>query len=165
VEGSVSLWNHFNQRTYLGYLAIPRIAVGYFFIQVGWAKLNPRFLSGQLLVAQLGRAASDPISWHRDFILHTVIPHAHLFGYLVCFGEIAIGVSLVLGCLVRVSSCFGAFHNLNIYLAIAIPNGGPMVGLNRIYIILHLMFVFASAGRSLGLDGILKKRFPRSWLF
>jgi len=165
MEGCVSFWNHFQQRTYLGYLAIPRIVAGYFFLLFGWQKLNPRFLSGQLLAAQLGRAASDPISWHRDFILHTAIPHAHFFGYLVCFGEIAIGVSLVLGCLVRISSCFGAFHNLNIYFAIAIPNGGAQLGLNRIYIVLQLMFVFASAGRALGLDAILKKWFPRSCLF
>ena len=107
----------------------------------------------------------DPISWHRDFILGVVVPNADTFSYLVCFGELAIAVSLLLGCLVRLSSLFGAFYNLNIYLAIGIPAGGATLGINRIFIILHLVFVAVSAGRVLGLDGYLKKRFPRSWLF
>jgi uncharacterized membrane protein YphA (DoxX/SURF4 family) len=139
--------------------------MGYFFIQVGWAKLNPRFLSGRQLTAQLAKVGGDPIGWHRDFILHVVVPHAHFFGYLVAYGEIAIGISLLVGCLVRISSSFGAFHNLNILLAIALPNGGAQVALNDIYIALHVVFVLASAGRALGLDCILHKRFPRSAIF
>jgi hypothetical protein len=61
------------------------------------------------LTAQLAKVGGDPIGWHRDFILHVVVPHAHFFGYLVAYGEIAIGISLLVGCLVRISSSFGAF--------------------------------------------------------
>ncbi len=160
----MSLGDHFKQTTWLGYLALPRIAVGFFFVQFGLQKLNPNFLSGEQLARQLTRASGDPLAFHRDFILNTVVPHAHLFGYLISYGEIAIGLSLLFGCLVRISSTFGAFHNLNIFFAVAIPNGGAQVGLNRIFIVLQVMFLFASAGRVFGLDGILKKRFPRSWL-
>lgn len=151
--------------TYLGYLAIPRIVVGYYFFQFGWEKLNLRFLSGEQLTRQLARAATDPLTWHRDFILHSVVPHSHLFGYLIAYGEMAIGLSLIVGLLVRLSSAFGIFHNLNILFAVALPTGGAQVGLNRIFIVLQFMFIFAAAGRALGLDGVLKSRFPRSWLF
>jgi uncharacterized membrane protein YphA (DoxX/SURF4 family) len=161
----VSFRDHWKQSTWLGYLAIPRIVVGFFFLQFGWAKFNPRFLSGQQLASQLARAASDPLPFHRDFILHTVVPHAHFFAVLIAFGEVAIALSLLLGCLVRLSSLFAAFHNLNIYFALGIPAGGAQLGLNRIFIVLELMFVFASAGRAFGLDGLLKKRFPGSWIF
>jgi thiosulfate dehydrogenase [quinone] large subunit len=161
----VSIGDHFGQRTYLGYLAIPRVMAGLFFLQFGLQKLTPAFLSGQQLVRQLSRASGDPLSWHRHFILGTVAPHAHQFAYLVAFGEIALGVSLILGLLVRLSSIFGMFHNLNIYFAIALPNRGPQVGLNRIYIAMELVFLLASAGRALGIDAILKRRFPASWLF
>jgi hypothetical protein len=51
---------------------------------------------------------------------------------------------------------------LNIYLAIAI---GSTLGLNRLFIVCQVIFALAGAGRSLGLDGILKKRFPRSRVF
>jgi hypothetical protein len=59
--------------------------------------------------------------------------------------------------LVRISSSFGAFHNFNILLAIA---AGPQVGLNRIFIVLQIIFVLSSAGLALGVDGLLKRRFP-----
>ena len=161
------LADNFKQSTCLGYLAIPRILVGYHFLNSGWPKaFGGRFLGGSGLAAQLlAGAPEDPIALHREFILGFVVPHAHFFSYLVAFGEVAIGISLVLGCLVRISSAFGAFHNLNIYLAMAIPGGGASVGLNRIFIALHLVFVAASAGRALGLDAILHRWFPRSRLF
>jgi hypothetical protein len=31
--------------------------------------------------------------------------------------------------------------------------------------LVHIVFVCASAGLVFGLDGLLKKRFPRAWLF
>jgi thiosulfate dehydrogenase [quinone] large subunit len=153
------------QTTYLGYLAVPRIVVGYYFFQFGWEKLNPRFLSGEQLARQLSRATADPLAWHRAFILHSIVPHSHFFGYLTAYGEIAIGLSLMVGLLVRLSSAFGILHNLNILFAVALPTGGAQVGLNRIFIVLQFMFLLAAAGRALGLDGILKSRFPRSWIF
>ena len=135
----MSLASNFKQTTYLGYLAILRIIAGYFFLQVGSGKLSPGFLGGEGLARQLSEAAvNNPISLHRDFILDVVVPNAELFSYLICFGEIAIGISLITGYLVRVSSSFGAFHNLNILLAIAIPGGSSgQFGLNLTYIFLH----------------------------
>lgn len=160
-----NLVNSFRQITFLGYLAIVRIFIGYHFISVAWSKLSGVFLSGEALPQLLADAANDPFPLHRDFIFGVVVPNSVFFSYLICFGELAIGISLVLGCLVRVSSLFGAFHNLNIYLAIGIPRGGATLGLNRLFIVCLLVFVLAGAGRALGLDGILKKMFPRSWLF
>ena len=147
-------------------LAIPRILVGYHFLTVGWAKVSPAFLTGERLARQLSEGvAADPVGIHRAFIKGLVIPNAHFFSYLVAYGEVAIGLSLLAGCLVRVSSSFGAFHNLNIYLTVAYAGGGVQLALNRLYIALHVVFVMAAAGRSLGLDGWLKKRFPKAWWF
>jgi len=157
----MSLITNFKQRTYLGYLAILRIAVGYHFLTAALPKITGKFLEGKILAEELTKTAvKDPFAWHRSFI-----PHAHSFSHLVAFGELAIGISLLLGCLVRISASFGAFHNLNILLAIAIANGGPQLGINRIFIFLQLVFVFSSAGLSLGLDGLLKRWFPNSKLF
>ena len=162
----MSLVSNFKQRTYLGYLAILRIAVGYHFITAAWPKVTSKFLTGQTLAEELTKTAmKDPFAWHKSFILGFVVPHAHSFSHLVAFGELAIGISLLLGCLVRISASFGAFHNLNILLAIAIANGGPQLGINRIFIILQLVFVFSSAGLALGVDGLLKRWFPNSKLF
>lgn len=162
----MALAEHFTQKTSLLYLAIPRIFVGYHFISVAIPKLTHGFTGGEELPAQLLKSvARDPIGFHRAFIQGFVLPHAGFFSYLVPYGELAIGISLVLGCLVRVSSFFGAFHNLNILLAIALPNGGAQAAVNGVFIAAHIAFVGASAGRALGVDALFKKRFPRSPLF
>ena len=162
----MSLTTNFKQPTYLGYLAIVRIAVGYHFIMASWPKITGAFLNGHVLPEEMAKAVGkDPFAWHRAFITGVVIPHPHFFSHLIAYGEMAIGISLVVGCLVRVSSLFGAFHNLNIFLTIGIANGAAQLGINRIYVILHLIFVITSAGRALGLDGLLHQRFPRVKLF
>ncbi len=161
-----SLAANFKQTTYLGYLALVRILVGVLFLLVAWPKVSGRFLTGRVLPQQLlNGMEKDPLAWHRAFIAGFVVPHAHLFSYLSAFGEIAIGISLLLGCLVRISSLFGALYNFNILFSVAYAAGGGTVNYNRVLILLHLIFVSSSAGRALGIDGFLKRRFPRSWLF
>lgn len=162
----MSLTDNFKQSTYLGYLALLRILVGCLFLLVAWPKVSGRFVNGQALPQQLlSGVQKDPLGWHRAFIESFVIPHAHFFTYLVIAGELSIGISLVVGLLVRISSLFGAFYNFNILFSVAYAAGGGTVNYNRVLILLHLIFVSASAGRSLGFDGLLKRRFPRSWLF
>lgn len=162
----MSLTTNFKQPTYLGYLAIVRIVVGYHFITAAWPKITGPFLNGHILPEELAKTiVKDPLAWHRAFITGVVIPHAHFFSNLVAFGEMAIGISLLVGCLVRISSLFGAFHNLNILMAIAIANGAAQLAINRLYIVLHLIFVISSAGRSWGLDGWLRERFTRTKIF
>ena len=161
----MSILDQFKERTSLIYLAIPRFVIGYYYLRVGPGKLSDKFLSGQPLSERFTEIAADPFSWHHSFITDFVVPHAEFFAHLVAFGEVAIGVSLILGCLVRLSSSFGAFHSLNILLAIGIPAGGASFGVNLMFFVMQLMFVFSSPGRVLGLDGLLKKRFPKSRLF
>jgi thiosulfate dehydrogenase [quinone] large subunit len=162
----MSLTINFRQNTYLGYLALLRIAVGYHFLTAAIPKVTGSFVQGHILADELVKTVvKDPFGWHRAFILGFVVPHAHFFSNLVAFGELAIGISLIFGCLVRISASFGAFHNLNILLSIAIANGGPQLGINRIFIFLQIIFVLSSAGRSLGMDGILHRRFPGNKLF
>ena len=161
-----SLTANFKQRTYLGYIALVRILVGYHFIGTGLDKLFGNFLTGKTLLNDLARGGpKDPLAWHRAFISGLVVPHVHFFSYLVTYGELAIGISLLLGCLVRISSSFGAFHNMNIWLAIGWGGPGSVIGVNRTFVLLHLIFVLSSAGRALGIDGFLHKRFPHTKLF
>jgi uncharacterized membrane protein YphA (DoxX/SURF4 family) len=162
----VSLSDNFKQSTYLGYLALLRILVGCLFLLVAWPKVSGRFLNGRVLRQQLlDGVQKDPLGWHRAFVEGFVIPHAHFFSYLVIVGELSIGISLIIGLLVRISSLFGAFYNFNILFSVAYAAGGGTVNYNRVLVLLHLIFVSASAGRALGIDGVLKRRFPRSWLF
>jgi thiosulfate dehydrogenase (quinone) large subunit len=161
-----SLTANFKQRTYLAYIAVVRILLGYHFIGTGLDKLFGNFLSGKSLLNDLARGGpKDPFAWHHAFISGFVVPHVHFFSYLVTYGELAIGISLLLGCLVRISSSFGALHNMNIWLAIGWGGPGSVIGLNRTFVLLHLIFAFSSAGRAFGIDGFLHKRFAHTKLF
>lgn len=158
----MSLRENFQQRTYLLYLALARLAIGYHFTNTGWAKVRRGFDANNLK-RFLDNLENDPFGWHRAFIEGWVVPNADWFSQLVAYGELAIGISLLTGCLVRIASSFGAFHNLNIYLAVA--DTGADFALGRIYVLLHIIFVITAAGRSLGLDYWLHKRFPRAKIF
>ena len=35
-----------------------------------------------------------------------------------------------------------------------------MIGINRTFVLLHLIFLFSSAGRALGIDGFLHRKLP-----
>lgn len=160
---------NFKQTTSLGYLALVRILVGIQFFIVAWPKVaGGRFLGngGRTLAQQLlSGAAKDSLAWHRAFIEGFVVPHANVFSYVVAFGELAIALSLIFGCLVRVSSLFGAFHNANIYYSVGIAAGGATMNYNRLLILLHLVFIATAAGRAIGLDAFLHKQFPRAPIF
>lgn len=158
----MSLRDNFRQPTYLGYLAIIRIFVGYHFITTGWQKISTNWGGSELTKQLMDNIQHDMFTWHHDFIVGWVVPNAGWFSHFIGYSELALGLSLLVGCLVRVSSAFGTFHMLNIYTSIAT---GAQVGLTRIFIVAQLMFLFASAGRSLGIDGWLHRRFPRSPIF
>jgi len=158
----MGLREHFRQPTYLAYLAFARILIGYHFTIVAWAKVSRGF-DGDDLRRFLGNTENDPFAWHRAFIEGFVIPNADWFSQLVAYGELAIGLSLLTGCLVRIASGFAALENLNIYLAVADSNAE--LALHRLYILLHVVFVITAAGRLLGLDAWLHRKFPRTPLF
>ncbi len=64
----------------------------------------------------LSYATGSPIS---GFLLQVVVPHALFFGYLVAFGEIAIGLGALFGFLFRPAAFFGMFLNLIFFLSVS----------------------------------------------
>ena len=86
------------QRTYLWYLAVLRIYVGYYLFFQGIGKFQRNFPKGDWIGRQIGDIASlDLYPWYKTFLQRYVVPHSELFGYLVMIGEIAVGVGLLLG--------------------------------------------------------------------
>jgi uncharacterized membrane protein YphA (DoxX/SURF4 family) len=60
-----------------------------------------------------------------------VLPHATPLAFFVAYGELAIGLALVLGILVRAASCFGFLYMLTLLLAANYP--GAHVALWRYF--------------------------------
>lgn len=154
------------EKTLLLYVVALRLFVGYYFLGRGLEKLWGVFGTGLPLVRMLGPVADKhPISWYKDFLASVVMPNEALFSYVISLGETLVGASLLVGLLVRLSSPFGVFINLNYYLAFALTRGGAQIGLNGIFILCHLIFFLSGAGRVLGLDGVIRRKLPGSKLF
>lgn len=107
---------------------VVRLFVGYSWLTSGWAKFNnPAWnTTGTALQGFWTRAVtvpptgSPPITydWYRGF-LQAMLDGGHYtwFAKVIMFGELAVGVALIVGAFVGVAAMFGALMNLNFMLA------------------------------------------------
>lgn len=107
---------------------IVRFWLGYKWIASGLHKIDdPRWVSNGeaiqgfwariIVVPEEGRAAIT-YGWYRDFIEILYNGGHHVwFGKLVVYGELLVGVALILGAFVGIAAFMGAFMNFNFMLA------------------------------------------------
>jgi uncharacterized membrane protein YphA (DoxX/SURF4 family) len=50
-----------------------------------------------------------------------VLPHAHVFAFVVAYGELAIGLSLIFGVLTRIASIFGFVYMMSLLFSANYP--------------------------------------------
>ncbi len=123
-----------------------RVYVGYQWVMAGWEKatsgawIGPHagtaivgFLSGA--VAKASGANPAVASWYATFITTVTLPHAVFFSYIVTFGELAVGIGLVLGAFTGIAAFFGAFMNFN-YLFAGTVSINPLLLLIELFLIL-----------------------------
>jgi thiosulfate dehydrogenase (quinone) large subunit len=144
------------ERTYLWYIALLRIYIGYYFLQQGIRKFQRDFPKGDWIGRQIGDLATIEIySWYRKFLVSYVAPHHELFGYLVMIGEICVGACLLFGLLTRLSACVGLLMVINYLLGIGMARGGAQLAQQQTFIVSLIVILLSGAGRTLGLDGLL----------
>nr|HET6903462.1 TQO small subunit DoxD [Ktedonobacteraceae bacterium] len=95
-----------------------RLFLGITFIYAGIQKLtDPQFFDpkarGYIGKQIIDFASGSPL---HNFLIQVAVPHAHLFGLLVAFGEIAIGIGTILGLLFRPAAFFGLLLSLTFFL-------------------------------------------------
>jgi thiosulfate dehydrogenase [quinone] large subunit len=91
------------------------------------------FVAGAL--AQASGAHPAVQSWYAAFLRAVVLPNAALFAYIITFGEVLVGIALVLGILTGIASFFGVFMNLN-YLLAGTVSTNPILGVLALFLIL-----------------------------
>ncbi len=150
---------NFNERTYLWYIALLRVWIGYYFLQQGIGKYQGGFPGSDWIRRQIGDIATLEIyPWYKTLLQNYVAPYGELFGYLVTMGEIGVGISLLLGFFTRFGALIGLFMLSNYYLAIGILKEGAILAQQRTFIVCLLVFLLANPGRALGLDGLLFRK-------
>jgi uncharacterized membrane protein YphA (DoxX/SURF4 family) len=118
-----------------------------------WINVMPKLLAKY--------AADNPIGWYREFLLDTVIPNSHVFAHLTAIAEVAIGISLTFGILTALGAFFGFFQVVFYGMAVQHMSAGQQ-GFHVMLGSMMIAFFFARAGRWLGVDGWLVRRYPDS---
>jgi uncharacterized membrane protein YphA (DoxX/SURF4 family) len=158
------------------WLALLRVVVGAWFLKAVWTKLalglawgvlpyptvSPRFVGFHpKRVAEF--AAGNPIGWYKDFLEQTVLPNAALFATLQTWGEVAVGIGLMLGLATRLTALVGLYLAVNFGLATQWMSSGQQ-GFHVLLVTSMIIFIGAGAGRAWGLDALLLRRADRGGL-
>jgi len=144
------------ERTYLGYVVLLRLWIGGYLLYQGIRKYLRDFPHANWIKSQIGDLDKAEIyGWYRSFLTDVVIPNRELFGYLVTWGEILVGLCLVLGLLTRFSAFVGLFMLLNYYFGPGMARGGAVLGQQQTFIVSLIVLLLSNPGKTLGLDGFL----------
>lgn len=134
-----------------------RVWLGYQWISAGLEKITGSgwvdraagtsiavFLNGALAKATGEHPAVQ--MWYADFIKAFALPNAKIFSYLVAYGEVLVGISLILGAFTVVGLIAGAFMNLN-YMLAGTTSTNP-----NMYTVAFLLILVGAGAYSIGLD-------------
>jgi thiosulfate dehydrogenase (quinone) large subunit len=147
-----------------------RLFVGWKFLEAGWDKVTGEgwlgsteaihgFLGGATSPEATAGEHASVSTWYAWLTNHVFLHASGLLSYLVPFGEVAIGIGLILGIFTLGAAFFGAMLNLLFMLS-----GSLSAGINPIMFGLGLMIMFAgSAAYVYGVDAVLLPRIKEWW--
>jgi uncharacterized membrane protein YphA (DoxX/SURF4 family) len=153
-----------------GALVAARVIAGLIFFAEGYLKITGKFVHGGFARSAAGMAKNGFPFW-RPFLQSVVLPHPAPFGWAVGLGELALGLSLLFGFLVRISCTLGIVLMLLIGFGASYPEAGSSWAryasdwlTQGAYIALFLLLAVYDAGKVAGLDARLWRRRPRGGL-
>jgi thiosulfate dehydrogenase [quinone] large subunit len=149
---------------------VVRLYVGYEWFEAGLHKVEDpgwAFGNGSAILAYWQRAVAIPAAparpaitydWYRGFLQLLIDAQAHTwFGGLIAWGEVLVGVGLVLGGLVGIAAFFGALMNMSFMLA-----GSSSTNPVLFFLAVGLMLAWKVAGY-IGLDRVLLPVLGTPW--
>jgi thiosulfate dehydrogenase [quinone] large subunit len=127
-------------------LFIIRLYVGWVWLEAGWEKVTSSswvggeagkalsgFVKGSL--AQTSGVHPEVFGWYASFLKHVILPFAGFWSHVVAYGELLVGIALILGAFTAVAAFFGAFMNFN-YMLAGTAGINPILFLFSIFLIL-----------------------------
>ncbi len=138
-------------------ITLLRVYTGVFFLTYGFGKItNPNFADG--LSGFVTGNLEKSYGFMRPFLESVVLPNSGIFAFLVSWGEVLLGVALVLGLATRYAAIAGAFMVAMFWFT---KGQGFMDAQNHDVIWFMILIVLAAihAGRAHSLDEKLKDRF------
>lgn len=125
-ENPVSRFLFSDSRSALIWLII-RVYVGFAWLKAGWGKVTSDAWTGEnagaalhgFIGGALAKSAEggDVSGWYATFLENVVLPNAKVFGFMVAYGEVLVGLGLIFGLLTGIAAFFGAFMNVSFLFA------------------------------------------------
>lgn len=155
---------YFESLKYVGHLlpiSFLRIFLGYFYLQQAikdWKfHVIGNSMVSDLLVEALNKTQMP--FWYRFFLTEHLMSHWPFYAFVLVGVQIVIGLSYLVGYVVRPASILGLLLCLN-YLAVA-SSGQEFFF--KLMIACHILLAWVGAGRCLGIDYYFYKRYRGIW--
>ncbi len=145
---------------------VVRMNVGAQWLLAGWEKAqspvwgtNGTALKGFVAGALAKSSGANPAvqGWYANFLHTFVLPDVGFFSFLVTWGEVAVGLGILVGALTGIAAGFGVLMNLN-YLLAGTVSINPVLGAFGLF----LCFAWRVAGQ-VGLDHWLLPAIGLPW--
>lgn len=145
-----------------------RVFLGFSWLSSGWGKLTGEgwmdggaslegYWTRAVAIPETGRPAIT-YGWYRDFLQFMLDQGWHTwFAKVVVFGEILVGIGLIVGALVGIAAFFGTVLNFNFMLAGTVSTNPVMFGLT-----VFLILAWKVAGY-IGVDRVLLPALGAPW--
>ncbi len=125
---------------------IMRLYIGYEWLVAGWDKIiSPAWVGPQAgtalrgflnnAISLTGGAHPAVQGWYAAFIKAIILPAVGFWSYVVAFGEVLVGIAMILGIFTGIAAFFGFFMNMNYLLAGSVSTN-PVLLFLSIFIIL-----------------------------
>ncbi|MBE3557884.1 MAG: DoxX family membrane protein [Ktedonobacteraceae bacterium] len=122
---------------------VVRMYVGASWLLAGWEKvIDPKWADGTSLhgflmgaLAKSGGAHPAVQGWYAWFVQNVALPGQGIFVFLVQWGEVAVGLGLLLGILTGIAAGFGVLMNLNFLLAGTVSIN-PVLGVLGLFLVI-----------------------------
>lgn len=138
-------------------ITLLRVYTGVFFLYFGFGKIKRgNFADG--MEGFLNMQLENTFGFFRPFVESVVLPNKGLFAFLVAWGELAIGLALIVGLATRWASVAGAIMVASFWFA---KGQGFLDAQNHdaIWFVIFVVLAAVHAGRAHSLDQRLAGRF------
>jgi uncharacterized membrane protein YphA (DoxX/SURF4 family) len=144
-------------------LVFLRFYLGMIFLVAGIPKIQEDFAT-RLAEFLRSVALTHSYVFYQEFAQRELLPHVRLFAGFVTWAEVLVGAALVLGFGTRVASAVAVVLLLNYMLAKGAWFGSPASN-DAALMAIAVALIMGAAGRTLGVDAVLARRWPRSPLW
>ena len=124
-----------NNRFAAGILTVLRVYLGWQWMTAGWGKVTGDFnAQGYLTGVVNNEMVMEQYPTYHSFIESVALPNANLFTFLVAWGELLVGLGLLVGILTTAAAFFGIVMNFAFMFAGTISSN-PWLVLITIFIL------------------------------